>query len=107
MLMATYYFTKWTEAMPLKNMTHNEANGQAESSNKTVIKLIKKKIEEFPKRSEGPQSYGLRKLPASLQPSARRPSEAYRTEASARGAGFGGPGRRPTLDRDRIESDSG
>jgi hypothetical protein len=94
------YFTKWTEAVPLKNMTHKEviefitehiihrfgihqtidqgtsfvskevrefielykikllnsslyyaqANGQAESSNKTFIKLIKKKIEENPKR---------------------------------------------------------
>jgi transposase InsO family protein len=97
-LVATDYFTKWIEAIPLKNMTHNEviefiaeriihrfdipqtlttdqgtsfmfkevrdftklykikllksspyyaqANGQAESSNKTLIKLIKKKIEE-------------------------------------------------------------
>jgi IS30 family transposase len=92
------YFTKWMEAVPLKNMMHKEiihfvsehiihrfgisqtlttdqgssfmshqvhefakslkikllssssyyaqANGQAESSNKTLIKLIKKKIEE-------------------------------------------------------------
>ena len=96
------YFTKWTEAVSLKNMTHREviefitehiihrfgipqtlttdqsssfiskevhgfiesykikllnsspfyaqANGQAESSNKILIKLIKKKIEENPKR---------------------------------------------------------
>ena len=101
-LVATDYFTKWTEAVPLKNMTHKEvisfilehivhrfgipqtlttdqgssfmshqvrefaeslrikllnsspyyaqANGQAESSNKTLIKLIKKNIEEHPKR---------------------------------------------------------
>jgi transposase InsO family protein len=101
-LVATDYFTKWTEVVPLKNMTHKEiihfilehivhrfgipqtlttdqgspfmshqvrefaeslkikllssspyytqANGQAESSNKTLIKLIKKKIEENPKR---------------------------------------------------------
>ena len=101
-LVATDYFTKWTEAVPLKNMTHKEvidfilvhiihrfgipqtlttdqgssfvshqvrefaeslkikllnsspyyaqANGQAESSNKILIKLIKKKIEEYPKR---------------------------------------------------------
>ena len=101
-LVATDYFTKWTEAVPLKNMTHREviefitehiihrfgipqtlttnqgssfiskevrafiesykikllnsspyyaqANGQAESSNKILIKLIKKKIEENPKR---------------------------------------------------------
>jgi transposase InsO family protein len=98
MLVATDYFTRWTEAVLLKNMTHREviqfisehiihrfsipqtltmdqgssfmsyqvrdfikslkikllssspyyaqANGQAESSNKTLIKLIKKKIEE-------------------------------------------------------------
>jgi hypothetical protein len=101
-LVATDYFTKWTEAVPLKNMTHKEviefitehiihrfsipqtlttdqgtsfmsnevrkfaelykikllnsspyyaqANGQAESSNKTLIKLIKKKIEKNPRR---------------------------------------------------------
>jgi len=101
-LVATDYFTKWTEGVPLKNMTHKEvikfitehiihrfgipqtltidqgtsfvskevrefaelykikllnsspyyaqANGQAESSNKTLIKLIKKKIEENPRR---------------------------------------------------------
>ena len=61
-LVATDYFTKCTEAVPLKNMTHREviefltkikilnsslyyaqANGQAESSNKILIKLIKKK----------------------------------------------------------------
>ena len=102
MLVATDYFTKWTETVPLKNMTHKEviefiteyiihrfgipqtltmdqgpsfiskevrafaesykikllnsspyyaqANGQAESSNKILIKLVKKKIEENPKR---------------------------------------------------------
>nr|AAX95392.1 Reverse transcriptase (RNA-dependent DNA polymerase), putative [Oryza sativa Japonica Group] len=49
-LVATDYFTKWAEAVPLKNMTHTEANGQAESSNKTLLKLVKKKIEEYPKR---------------------------------------------------------
>jgi transposase InsO family protein len=101
-LVTTDYFTKWMEAVPLKNMTHREvihfisehiihrfgisqtlttnqgssfmshqvhefaeslkikllssspyytqANGQAESSNKTLVKLIKKKIEENPKR---------------------------------------------------------
>ena len=102
MLVSTDSFTKWTEAVPLKNMTHREviefitehiihrfgipqtlttdqgssfiskevrafiesykikllnlspyyaqANEQAESSNKILIKLIKKKIEENPKR---------------------------------------------------------
>jgi transposase InsO family protein len=102
MLVATDYFTKWTEAIPLKNMMHKkvihiilvyivhrfsipqtltmdqgssfmshqvrqfaeslkinllvsspyyaQVNGQTESSNKTLIKLIKKKIEENPKR---------------------------------------------------------
>jgi hypothetical protein len=101
-IVATDYFTKWTEAIPLKNMTHREviefitghiihrfgilqtlttdqgtsfiskevrefvdsygikllnsspyyaqANGQAESSNKILVKLIKKKIEDNPRR---------------------------------------------------------
>nr|ABA97058.1 retrotransposon protein, putative, unclassified [Oryza sativa Japonica Group] len=49
-LVATDYFTKWAEAVPSRNMTHTEANGQAESSNKTLLKLVKKKIEEHPKR---------------------------------------------------------
>jgi hypothetical protein len=101
-LVATDYFTKWTEVVPLKNMTHRKVihfisehivhrfgipqtltmdqgssfmshqvcefveslkikllssllyyartNGQVKSSNKTLIKLIKKKIEENPKR---------------------------------------------------------
>jgi hypothetical protein len=101
MLVTMDYFTKWTEAVPLKSMMHKEvihfilehivqrfsipqtltmdkgslfmshqvhefaeslkikllnsssyyaqANGQDESSNKTLIKLIKKKIEENPK----------------------------------------------------------
>jgi hypothetical protein len=101
-LVDTDYFTKWTEAIPLKNMIHKEvihfvlehiihrfgipktlttdlcssfmshqvhefaeslkikllsslpyytqANAQVESSHKTLIKLIKKKIEENPKR---------------------------------------------------------
>jgi transposase InsO family protein len=101
-LVAIDYFTKWTEVVPLMNMTHKEviefimehiihrcgisqtlvidqgtsfisgqvieftklykikwlnsspyyaqANGQAESSNKTLIKLIKKKIEDNPRR---------------------------------------------------------
>jgi transposase InsO family protein len=101
-LVAMDYFTKWTEVVPLKNMTHKEviefttkhiihkfgipqtlmidqgtsfvssqvrefiesyklrllnsspyyaqANGQAKSSNKTLIKLIKKKIEDNPRR---------------------------------------------------------
>jgi hypothetical protein len=102
MLVVMDYFTKWMQAISLKNMTHREviqfisehiihrfniphmlttdqgssfishqvrdfvesvkikllssssyyaqANDQAESSNKTLIKLIKKKIEENPKR---------------------------------------------------------
>jgi hypothetical protein len=102
MIVATDYFTKWTETIPLKNMTHREviefipghiihrfgipqilttdqgtsfiskevrefvdsygikslnsspyyaqAKGQAESSNKTLVKLIKKKIEDNSRR---------------------------------------------------------
>jgi hypothetical protein len=101
-LMATDYFSKWVEAVPLRNMTHREvidfvtthiihrfgvpqtlttyqgttfmskqfkeftsslgvkllnsspyyaqANGQAEASNKTLIRLIKKKMEDKPRR---------------------------------------------------------
>ena len=99
-LVATDYFTKWTKAVSLKNMTHREviefitehiihrfgipqtltmdqgssfiskevqkfaesykilnsspyyaqANSQADSSNKILIKLIKKKIDENPRR---------------------------------------------------------
>jgi transposase InsO family protein len=101
-LVTTDYFTKWTEAIPLKNMMYKaviyfisehiihrfdipqtlttdqgslfmshqvreiveslkfkllssspyyaQANGQVESSNKTLIKLIEKKIKENPKR---------------------------------------------------------
>jgi transposase InsO family protein len=111
-LVATNYFTKWMEAVPLKNMTHKEVihfilehivhrfdipqtlttdqgssflshqvsefakslkikllssssynaqtNGQAKSSNKTLIKLIKKKIEENPKRWHEVLSEALR-----------------------------------------------
>jgi transposase InsO family protein len=101
MLVTTDYFTKWTEVVPLKNMTHIEitkfitehvihrfsipqtlttdqctsfmskevhefaesyrikllnsspyyaqTNGQAESSNRTLISLVKKKISDHPK----------------------------------------------------------
>jgi hypothetical protein len=101
-LVAMDYFTKWTEALPLRNMTHREvisfvqehiiyrfgihqtlttnqgpsfmshqfrefvesmkiklmnsslyyaqANGQAETSNKVLIKIIKKRIEDNPRR---------------------------------------------------------
>jgi transposase InsO family protein len=101
-LVAIDYFTKWTEVMLLRNMTHKEvirfllehiihrfripqtlttnqgasfmshqfrefvgslriklmnsslyyaqSNGQAEASNKILIKLIKKKIDESPRR---------------------------------------------------------
>jgi hypothetical protein len=111
-LVATNYFTKWTEAVRLKNMTHKkviefiiehiihrfsipqtltmnqgtsfmskevrefaelykikllnsspyyaQANGQAESSNKTLIKLIKKKIVENPRRWHEVLSKALR-----------------------------------------------
>ncbi|KAG0548792.1 hypothetical protein BDA96_01G197800 [Sorghum bicolor] len=72
-LVATDYFTKWVEAIPLKKVTSANmidfvkehigtmfrsgefdefaiVNGQAEASNKGIIKLIKRKIEENPRR---------------------------------------------------------
>jgi transposase InsO family protein len=112
-LVATDYFTKWTEVVALKNMTHKEviefitehiihrfgipqtlttdqgtsfmskevrefaelyrikllnsspyyaqANGQAESSNRTLINLIKKKISDNPKHWHKilSEAYGL------------------------------------------------
>jgi transposase InsO family protein len=45
---------EFTESLKIKLLSSSpyyaQANGQAESSNKTLIKLIKKKIEENPKR---------------------------------------------------------
>jgi transposase InsO family protein len=118
-LVAIDYFTKWIEAVPLKNMSHKEvisfvlehivdrfglpqtlttdqgaafmshqfkefadslkikllnsspyyaqANGQAEASNTSIIKLIKKKIEDHPRRwhevlSEALWAYRVSKL---------------------------------------------
>ncbi|WVZ58362.1 hypothetical protein U9M48_008641 [Paspalum notatum var. saurae] len=81
-LVATDYFTKWVEAVPMKNVTakdvvnfvkehiiyrfgisqiitmdqgtsspyYAQANGQADASNKSLIKLIKRKIDEYPKQ---------------------------------------------------------
>nr|AAQ56568.1 putative integrase [Oryza sativa Japonica Group] len=49
-LVPTDYFTKWAKAVQLKNMTHTEANGQVESSNKILLKLVKKNNEGHPKR---------------------------------------------------------
>jgi hypothetical protein len=40
------------------SLYYDQANGQAESSNKTLIKLIKKKIEEIPRG--GMKSYQKR-----------------------------------------------
>jgi hypothetical protein len=44
----------FTKSLKIKllssSLYHAQANSQAESSNKTLIKLIKKKIEENPKR---------------------------------------------------------
>jgi hypothetical protein len=45
---------EFAESLKIKLLSSSpyyaEANGQAKSSNKTLIKLIKKKIEENPKR---------------------------------------------------------
>ncbi|KAG8065450.1 hypothetical protein GUJ93_ZPchr0004g39011 [Zizania palustris] len=61
------------------------------------MKLLRPK----PYRAKGPLGYGLRKLLDSPQPSAKRPSDAHSTEASARGTDFGGPGQRPPSGRAR------
>ncbi|KAL5224280.1 hypothetical protein ABZP36_010919 [Zizania latifolia] len=57
------YFTKWVEAIPLKKSIigmgikllnsspyYAQANSQAEASNKSLVKLIKRKIAKLPKR---------------------------------------------------------
>jgi transposase InsO family protein len=45
---------EFTESLKIKLLSsspyYTQANGQAKSSNKTLFKLIKKKIEENPKR---------------------------------------------------------
>jgi hypothetical protein len=110
-LVATDYFTKWTESVPLRNMTHRDvicfvqehiiyqfgvpqnlttdqghsfmshqfreftesikikllnsspyyaqANGQAEASNKVLLKIIKKRIKDNPRRWHGNLSEAL------------------------------------------------
>ncbi|XP_051139075.1 uncharacterized protein LOC127256892 [Andrographis paniculata] len=49
-LVRTDYFTKWVEAVPLKNATQKEANGLAEAANKIVIGIIQKMVEENPRK---------------------------------------------------------
>ncbi|XP_051115707.1 uncharacterized protein LOC127240900 [Andrographis paniculata] len=67
-LVATDYFTKWVEAVPLKNATQKElnhiiyrfgiplplwpikANGLAEAANRIVIGIIRKMVEENPRK---------------------------------------------------------
>jgi hypothetical protein len=49
-LVATDFFIKWTEAVPLRNMTHQEVISEAEASNKVLIKIIKKRIKDNPRR---------------------------------------------------------
>ena len=50
----SHQFREFAESLRIKLLNSSpyyaQANGQAESSNKTLIKLIKKKIEEHPKR---------------------------------------------------------
>nr|AAM22019.1 Putative polyprotein [Oryza sativa Japonica Group]AAP52695.1 retrotransposon protein, putative, unclassified [Oryza sativa Japonica Group] len=62
-LVTTDYFTKWVEAVPLKKVDSGDAiqfvkehiiyrlaNGQAEASNKSLIKLVKRKISDYPRQ---------------------------------------------------------
>jgi transposase InsO family protein len=50
----SYQVREFAESLKIKLLSSSsyyaQSNGQAESSNKTLIKLIKKKIEENPKR---------------------------------------------------------
>jgi hypothetical protein len=47
-------FIEFAESLKIKVLNSSsyyaQANGQAESSNKILIKLIKKKVEEYPRR---------------------------------------------------------
>jgi hypothetical protein len=47
-------FREFAESLKIKVLNSSsyyaQANGQAESSNKILIKLIKKKVEEYPRR---------------------------------------------------------
>jgi hypothetical protein len=53
-LFISHQVCEFAESLKIKLLSSSpyyaQANGQAESSNKTLIKLIKKKIEENPKR---------------------------------------------------------
>ncbi|XP_059075423.1 uncharacterized protein LOC131875342 [Cryptomeria japonica] len=44
-LVATYYFTKWVEVVPTRQVTI-KGNGQVESSNKSIMKIIKRTLEK-------------------------------------------------------------
>ena len=50
----SHQFREFAESFRIKLLNsspyYSQANGQAESSNKTLLKIIKKKIEEHPKR---------------------------------------------------------
>ncbi|XP_058217478.1 uncharacterized protein LOC131328562 [Rhododendron vialii] len=62
-LVATNYFTKWAEAMPLKSVDQQEqniivsnstpyyaqGNGQTESTNRTLVNIIEKMVEDNPR----------------------------------------------------------
>ncbi|XP_048629975.1 uncharacterized protein LOC125602324 [Brassica napus] len=44
-LVLTDYFTKWVEAEAYASITDKESNGQAESTNKTIIDGLKKRLD--------------------------------------------------------------
>ncbi|XP_058189360.1 uncharacterized protein LOC131306947 [Rhododendron vialii] len=60
-LVTTDYFTKWVEAVPLKSVDQQEVikigvqylwekgNGQAESTNRTLVNIIEKMVENNPR----------------------------------------------------------
>jgi hypothetical protein len=50
----SHKFKEFVDSLKIKLLNsspyHAQANGQAEASNKSIVKLIKRKIEEYPRR---------------------------------------------------------
>ncbi|XP_059649894.1 uncharacterized protein LOC132295604 [Cornus florida] len=46
-LLATDYYNKWVEAEAYSSVTHEQGNGQAEITNRTIFSCLKKKLEKL------------------------------------------------------------